>query len=231
MLRLALPGALSRRRWASAFTQRNGPFARAAPPSSTELAVNNSNKATGSGLDHSPLVHALYQPTEPEVARRTSAIQLLSSTIGVGPGAWKPIRRRLPSGRIASIPPRARRASRWSRTFAKAGATRRAAMPPPTAKPRSARTRCSPLPVIARALAAAAAGRHNGFPAQPRTAAEILVAGVADLDPDRAARALDLGERQDRPAQELAERGVAADGLADQRVVHVGGATVAHRSE
>jgi len=95
MLRLALPGALSRSRWASAFTKRNGPFARAARPSSTELAVNSSNKTTGSGLDHSPLVQALYQPTEPEVASRTSAIQLRSSTIGAGPGAWKPIRRRL----------------------------------------------------------------------------------------------------------------------------------------
>src|SRR5918993_1463497 len=231
MLRLALPGALSRSRWASAFIQRNGPFARAAPPSSTELAVNNSNRATGSGLDHSPWVHALYQPTEPEVAKRTSAIQLLRWTIGAGPGAWKPIRRRLPSGSVASIPPRARRASRWSSTLAKAGETSRAAMPPPTAKPRSARTRCSPLPVIARALAAAGAGRHNRFPAQPRAAAEILVAGVADRHLDRAARALDLGQRQDRPAQELAERGVAADRFAHQRVVHVGRPAVAHGPE
>ena len=44
----------------------------------TALAVNSSNSATGSGLDHSPSSHALYQPTEPGVASRTSAIQLLS---------------------------------------------------------------------------------------------------------------------------------------------------------
>src|SRR3990170_5830347 len=98
MLRLALRGALSRSRCAIALTQRNGPLARADRPSSTELAVNNSNRTTGSGLDHSPSVHALYQPTEPEVPRRTSAFQLLRMTTASGPGAWKPSIRTEPSG-------------------------------------------------------------------------------------------------------------------------------------
>src|SRR4051812_23825051 len=93
MFARALCGALSRKRWASAFTQRNGPLARPMLPSGTAFAENNSKIATGSGLDHSPSVHALYQPTEPDVARRTSAIQLLISTIAAGPGARKPASR------------------------------------------------------------------------------------------------------------------------------------------
>ena len=72
----------------------------------TALAVNNSNSATGSGLDHSPCVHALYQPTEPEVASRTSAIQLVDvGRSRSGPGARKPRSRCVPSGSVASIPP------------------------------------------------------------------------------------------------------------------------------
>ena len=54
-------------------------------PSGTALAENSSNKATGSGLDHSPSVQALYHPIEPEVARRTSASQLDSRTTACGP--------------------------------------------------------------------------------------------------------------------------------------------------
>src|SRR5216110_1415012 len=122
----AFLGALSRRRWASALTQRNAPLARPTSPSGTALAENSSNTATGSGLDHSPRVHALYQPTEPEVARRTSASQLDSLTTAFGPFEWKPRRRFSPLGRVTSIPPQARRRSIWSRTLEKAGAVSRA---------------------------------------------------------------------------------------------------------
>src|SRR5690242_8031476 len=96
----ALPGALSRNRCATALTQRNAPLARPTSPSVTALAENSSNIATGSGLDHSLSVHALYQPTEPDVARRTSESQLWSRTMAFGPGARKPRRRWEPSGRI-----------------------------------------------------------------------------------------------------------------------------------
>src|SRR3954447_13389226 len=106
MLARALRGALSRRRWASAFAKRNKPLARAVSPSGTALAENNSKSATGSGLDHSPRVQALYQPTEPDVARRASAIQPEMWTDALGPGARKPRRRLLPSGSDASSPPR-----------------------------------------------------------------------------------------------------------------------------
>ena len=49
------------------------------------LRMNRSNKRTGSGLDHSPCAQALYQPTEPEAASRTSARQLARWTIATGP--------------------------------------------------------------------------------------------------------------------------------------------------
>src|SRR5689334_25150159 len=94
----ALRGALSRRRCAIALTQRNGPLARPTSPSAAPLAEKDSNEVTGSGLDHSPNVHALNQPTDPEVARRTSASQLLRRTTALGPGARKPSRRFDPSG-------------------------------------------------------------------------------------------------------------------------------------
>jgi len=87
MFALAFAGRLSRRRWASALSQRNGPFARPTLPSWTALAEKSSNTLTASGLDHSPSVHALYQPTEPEVASRTNARQLDSRTTAVGPVA------------------------------------------------------------------------------------------------------------------------------------------------
>ena len=70
-----------------ALSQRNGPLARPTLPSAIALTENNSNTATGSGLDHSPSVHALYQPTEPEVASRTNASQLESRTTALGPSA------------------------------------------------------------------------------------------------------------------------------------------------
>src|SRR5947209_6611868 len=101
MLARALRGALSRRRWASAFIQRKTPLARPVSPSGTALAENSSKSATGSGLDHSFIVHALYQPTEPDVARRTSAIQLVICTTALGPGALKPRRCLPPSGSVA----------------------------------------------------------------------------------------------------------------------------------
>src|SRR3954452_13017630 len=144
MFSRAFPGALSRRRWASALIQRNGPFARPTSPSATALAENSSKIGTGSGLDHSPKVDALYQPTEPELARRTKAIQLRMWTRAVAPGALKPIRRLLPSGRVTSIPPHSKRRSICSSTRSNAGEINRASRPPPVAKRRSARTRCSP---------------------------------------------------------------------------------------
>src|SRR3954449_427344 len=116
MLAGALRGALSRRRWASALIQRNGPLARPTSPSETALAENSSNTATGSGLDHSPRVQALYQPTDPEVARRASASQLDSRTTAFGAFARKPRRLFSPLGRVTSMPPQARRRWIWSRT-------------------------------------------------------------------------------------------------------------------
>src|SRR6266498_4951376 len=101
----AFRGALSRRRWARALIQRNGPLARPVSPSGTALTENNSKIATGSGLDHSPSVHALYHPTDPEVARRTSAIQLEIWTTALGPGPRKPRRRSPPFGRSTCRPP------------------------------------------------------------------------------------------------------------------------------
>src|SRR6185369_8626224 len=109
MLRRALLGPLSRSRWAIALVQRNGPLARPTSPSGTAFTEKSSNTVTGSGLDHSPSVQALYQPTEPEVARRTSASQLDRRTTAVGPLAWKPRRIFPPPGRVASMPPHARR--------------------------------------------------------------------------------------------------------------------------
>src|SRR5207302_9621360 len=113
MLRRAVAGALSRSRWASAFIHRNGPLARPILPRGTALTANNSNKATGSGLDHTPSVHALYHPTEPEVASRTSASHLDNRTTAFGPPEWKPRLRFSPPGRVASRPPQARRESIW----------------------------------------------------------------------------------------------------------------------
>src|SRR5947199_351788 len=105
MLARALRGALSRRRWASALIQRNGPLARPVSPSGTALAEKSSKIVTGSGLDHSPSVQALYHPTEPDVASRTSAIQPAICTAALGPGVRKPRRYLLPSGSDASSPP------------------------------------------------------------------------------------------------------------------------------
>ena len=114
----------------------------------TALAEKISNTATGFGLDHSPKVHALYQPTEPEVARRTSASQLDSRTTALGP--WRENRGgACPSGSVSSIPPQSSRRSIWSSTLDKAGAVSRASNPPPVAKPRSACTRCSPRVLMA----------------------------------------------------------------------------------
>src|SRR5690348_14221664 len=118
MFRFALRGALSRSRWASEFTQRNGPLARPISPRGAALAEKISKILTGSGLDHSPTVHALYQPTEPDVARRTSAIQLDSCTIAQAPLPLNPSRRLPPPGSVASIPPIVRRLSISSRTRA-----------------------------------------------------------------------------------------------------------------
>src|SRR5207249_3585399 len=123
---------------ASQFNQRNGPLARPTSPRATALAEKSSNTFTGSGLDHSRSVHALYQPTEPEVARRTSASQLDRRTSAFGPFALKPRRRFDPSGRAVSIPPLTSRRSISSRTLERAGAVSRAIRPPPVAKRRSA---------------------------------------------------------------------------------------------
>src|SRR5258705_12509211 len=102
MFSRALRGALSRRRCAARLTQRNTPLAPPMSPRLAALTENNSKIATGSGLDHSPNAQALYQPTEPEVARRTSAIQLEIWTTAAGPGERKPRRWELPPGTIVS---------------------------------------------------------------------------------------------------------------------------------
>src|SRR5439155_1540321 len=81
---------------------------------------------------------------QPDLARRASAIQPEMWTDALGPGARKPRRRLLPSGSDASSPPRSIRPSISSTRRSKVGEIHRANVPPPVAKPRSARTRCSP---------------------------------------------------------------------------------------
>src|SRR6185369_5280297 len=149
MFLTAVFGALSRSRWARELIQRNTPFARPISPSGMALAEKSSKIATGSGLDHSPRVQALYQPTEPEVARRASDIQLFSRTTAWTPRPRKPSLRSEPSGSEISSPPLGSLRSISSRTLDKAGAARRANAPPPVAKRRSARTRCSPRVLMA----------------------------------------------------------------------------------
>src|SRR5690242_3434036 len=105
MFCFAFPGALSRRRCASALIHRNGPLALPMSPRTTALAEKSSNTATGSGLDHSPSVQALYQPTDPEVARRTSASQLDRRTTALGPLPFEPRLRIEPSGSSVSMHP------------------------------------------------------------------------------------------------------------------------------
>src|SRR5438477_8051982 len=105
MLSSAFRGALSRSRWASALIQRNSPLARPVSPSGTAFAEKSSKIATGSGLDHSPRVQALYQPTDPEVASRTNAIQLVIFTLAFAPGARKPRPRSVPLGSDVCKPP------------------------------------------------------------------------------------------------------------------------------
>src|SRR6478672_13818291 len=102
MFALAFRGALSRRRWASALIQRNGPLARPTSPNWTALAEKISKTATGLGLDHSPTAQALYHPTEPDAASRTSGSQLERRTTAFGPSARKPRRRIEPSGMVSS---------------------------------------------------------------------------------------------------------------------------------
>ncbi|MBO9582482.1 MAG: class I SAM-dependent methyltransferase, partial [Sphingobium sp.] len=69
------------------------------------LAMNRANSATGSGLDHSPACQARNQPTDPDIAKRTSACQLLRCTIAVKPCASPPRIRTDPSGRCSSSDP------------------------------------------------------------------------------------------------------------------------------
>src|SRR3954463_4730786 len=144
MLRRALLGSLARRPWARRLTSFHGPLARAASPRVAALRMNSSNRATGSGLAHSPSAHALYQPTEPEAASRTSARQLVRRTIPTGPGPPPPSGRKPPSGSVRSSRPSAMPASIPPSTLRKPPANNRAASPPPVARPRSAPTRCLP---------------------------------------------------------------------------------------
>ncbi len=145
MFCLACPSPLSRSWCASRLIRRISPLARPTSPSVSPFSMNNSNNCTASGELHSPAAQALYQPTEPLVARRTSAIQLFRWTTAVGPGPRNPSRLRVPSGRIASIPPCRRRSWIRSTTCLNPGAASRPNIPAPVAKRRSARTKCSPL--------------------------------------------------------------------------------------
>ena len=128
-------GALSRRRWASALIQRNGPLARPTSPSATALAVNSSNSATGSGLDHSPSVPGLV-PADRARGRqpdqRHPAVELDRPLSG--PAARKPIRRRRAVGQRRRRSRRRRVRRRARRAPARTPARRAArAMPPPVA--------------------------------------------------------------------------------------------------
>ena len=111
----------------------------------TALTLNSSNKGTGSGDVHSPSSHALYQPTEPEMARRTRASQLLISS--------RRCRARRRGSRAAGAS--RREASRRSRRFRARcrsgrgrrrmpGANSRASRPPPVVNRWSPCTRCAP---------------------------------------------------------------------------------------
>src|SRR3546814_4902415 len=73
-------------------TKRHQPLARAMAPRLSPLRMKRSKSGTGSRLDHSPSVQALYQPTDPDVISRTSARQLCKRTIGIGPGLRPPRR-------------------------------------------------------------------------------------------------------------------------------------------
>src|SRR4051794_27348201 len=219
MFSRALRGALSRSRWASALIQRNGPLARPTSPSATALAENSSKIGTGSGLDHSPSVHALYQPTEPELARRTKAIQLRMWTRAVAPGALKPIRRLLPSGRVTSIPPHSNRRSICSSTRSNAGEIHRASRPPPVAKRRSARTRCSPRVLMRAEVCTARLVVEPDEEPRARCSAGLEKALVGQV----CAAALFIDHRHPRPEQEGADALVAFSRGGKARVVEVEG--------
>ena len=179
MFFLAFRGALSRSRWASALTQRNAPLARPMSPSDMALAENSSNKATGSGLDHSPSVHALYHPTEPEVASRTSGEPAIQSNDGFGSRRAK-----------AEPPPRTVRQGGVQATACqpavelvehlvdRRGASR-AMRPPPVANPRSPSTRCSPRVLMAESYELDAALSSGMRKARAESSAAWIRNGVA----------------------------------------------------
>src|SRR5215213_3647370 len=217
MFARALPGALSRNRWASALINRNGPLARPTSPSGTALAENSSKIATGSGLDHSPSVHALYQPTDPEVARRTSAIQLARRTLALGRRVRKPSRRCSPPGSVTSSPPATSRRSISSSTFEIAGAARRASAPPPVAKRRSARTRCSPRVPMPPELWIHSAIVETDEEVRARRATGLEEALVGQIS----AAVLDVYHRHARPEQEGADMFVALCRSGQARFVEV----------
>ena len=152
----------------------------------------------------------------------------LEMDLGSRPGRVKadPPQRAVGQGRLDAA---AREAPvSWSSSRAKAGAASRATIPPPTAKPRSALTRCSPrllMPALIGMARALGNRRRRSAPSrlrQSRARRRLAVARVADRHPRRAAAALDLGDRQDRPSEELAQARIAADRFAHQRIVEVG---------
>ena len=118
---------------------------------SSALRMNRSNSGTGSGLVHSPRAQALYQPTEPEVASRTSARQLLQVDDRDRPVAAAAEDAEAAVGQASrrSGPRRGRRRSGRARAW-KPPANSRATRPPPVAKPRSAATRCLPRCAVTR---------------------------------------------------------------------------------
>src|SRR6185369_9059793 len=217
MFLAALRGALSRRRWASEFIIRNRPFARPISPSEAPLTEKSSKIGTGSGLDHSPSVHALYQPTEPEVARRTRAIQLAKFSTAVAPGPRKPRSRFDPSGSVRCIPPTSSLRSISSRTLEKAGAARRASVPPPVAKRRSARKRCSPRVLMPRELWLRIAVVETDEEVGARGTAGFEEALVGQIG----MAALELNHRHARPEEEGANMLVAFRRLGEPRIVEV----------
>ena len=182
------------------------------------MAENNSKIGTGSGLDHSPSVHALYQPTEPELARRTSAIQLRIWTIAFAPGARKPMRRWLPSGSVASIPPLSNLRSISSSTRSKAGEMSRAKRPPPVAK-RAVRA-YQMLAArghgggVMNSDGALSSGMRNGELGRSAGLEEALVGQIG-------AAVLLVDHRHPRPEQEGADMLVSFRGGGEARVVEI----------
>ena len=151
MFSRALRGALSRRRWASALTQRNGPLARPMSPSGDGVGgeqFEDRDRIGARPFAQRPGLVPADRARGREADQRHPAAKLHDRARG--PSPRKPRRRCEPSGSVASIPPRDEPLVDLVEDLGEGRRARGAqAMPPPVAKPRSARTRCSPRVLMA----------------------------------------------------------------------------------